>query len=240
MKKRKEAPEAAESSDAWMGTMSDLVFLLITFFVLLISMSSLDSKALKDTFGFFEGAVGVLKFDKEPTTDDQFMEMLNPFAAYMSKNTVIPPKEKISKGNIYAARQLIRQIANGVEGKSPGKKTFRTLVPLIAKSGGAFYVERQEDGISFLLSYKLLFKDGTTEINDDGRQVLSDMAKMINIWDGDVHVEAVWSWNQGPRILASITEYLQKQWVKGARIYPELNGGWDRSIRFYLKKRKIS
>ncbi len=44
-----------------MATFADLVTLLITFFVLLLSMSSLDASAVSDSFGFFDaqpGAVG--------------------------------------------------------------------------------------------------------------------------------------------------------------------------------------
>lgn len=42
----------------WMTTFSDLVTLLMTFFVLLLTMSSMDAKKLKETFGFFTGTVG--------------------------------------------------------------------------------------------------------------------------------------------------------------------------------------
>ncbi len=47
--------------NAWMMTFSDLLNLLITFFVLLIAMSSMDNKKLKQVSGFFQGAVGVLE-----------------------------------------------------------------------------------------------------------------------------------------------------------------------------------
>ena len=44
----------------WMTTFSDLVTLLLTFFVLLLTMSSMDNKKLKDLCGFFNGTVGPL------------------------------------------------------------------------------------------------------------------------------------------------------------------------------------
>lgn len=47
-------------SNAWMVTFSDLLTLLLTFFVLILSMSSLDSQKVKDVFGLFPGAPGVL------------------------------------------------------------------------------------------------------------------------------------------------------------------------------------
>ena len=45
----------------WMVTFGDLLMLLLTFFVLLLSMSSMDTKALKDIFSIFGGAIGPLE-----------------------------------------------------------------------------------------------------------------------------------------------------------------------------------
>ena len=49
----------------WMVTFSDLVTLLLTFFVMIIAMSSMDSKVLKDSFGFFSAVNGPLEFPQE-------------------------------------------------------------------------------------------------------------------------------------------------------------------------------
>ncbi len=59
---REKPPEPIDEGDpnAWMATFSDLVTLLITFFVLLLSMSSLDAKVLEETVGFFNGRLGAL------------------------------------------------------------------------------------------------------------------------------------------------------------------------------------
>jgi chemotaxis protein MotB len=48
-------------SNGWLTTFADLVMLLLTFFVMLLSMSSMDTKKLKDTFSRFHGAPGVLE-----------------------------------------------------------------------------------------------------------------------------------------------------------------------------------
>jgi len=58
--RKKKAEEPKGSSLAWLFTFSDVLTLLMTFFVLLISMSSMDSKALRNTFGFFNGALANL------------------------------------------------------------------------------------------------------------------------------------------------------------------------------------
>jgi len=49
--------------NAWMVTFSDLLTLLLTFFVLLLTMSSMDNKRLKETFGFFAGTQGGMEME---------------------------------------------------------------------------------------------------------------------------------------------------------------------------------
>jgi chemotaxis protein MotB len=48
--------------DAWMLTFSDLLSLLLTFFVLLFSMKTLDNQVLKEMFTAFSGGAGPLSF----------------------------------------------------------------------------------------------------------------------------------------------------------------------------------
>ena len=85
-KKRKGgANKPSGGGDGWMATLSDLVFLLITFFVLLISMSSLDSKKLRDAFGFFDDAFDVLKYPKDTAGSNRFMGLINPLAVFTAK-----------------------------------------------------------------------------------------------------------------------------------------------------------
>lgn len=62
MAKKKKQEEAPQGAPAWMATFSDLMNLLLCFFVLLFSMSSVDEskaealiKSLADTFSIFSG-----------------------------------------------------------------------------------------------------------------------------------------------------------------------------------------
>lgn len=45
----------------WMVTFGDLLMLLLTFFVMLLAMSSMDNKSLKTMFSIFQGASGPLE-----------------------------------------------------------------------------------------------------------------------------------------------------------------------------------
>jgi len=48
--------------NSWMVTFADLVMLLLTFFVLLLTMSSMDTKKLRDLMTHFRESTGVLEF----------------------------------------------------------------------------------------------------------------------------------------------------------------------------------
>ena len=62
VKKRAVTDPVMSNNDSWMVTFSDLVMLLLTFFVLLLSMSSMDAKKLKRMFTHFKGSSGALEF----------------------------------------------------------------------------------------------------------------------------------------------------------------------------------
>ncbi len=53
--------EGKIDSNAWMVTFADLVMLLLTFFVLLLTMSSMDTKKLRDLMTHFRDSTGVLE-----------------------------------------------------------------------------------------------------------------------------------------------------------------------------------
>lgn len=65
--------------NSWMVTFADLVMLLLTFFVLLLTMSSMDSKKLENLFTHFKDATGVLDFSgaQEVSTIAAFVKRYN-------------------------------------------------------------------------------------------------------------------------------------------------------------------
>ncbi len=62
-KKRSEATDM--DPNAWMVTFGDLLMLLLTFFVMLLSMSSMDDLAIKKLFSVLTGAMGALELVDE-------------------------------------------------------------------------------------------------------------------------------------------------------------------------------
>ena len=60
MKKKKKQDGGGGGAPAWMVTYSDMVTLLLTFFVLLLSMARLDKVLFRDAAGSLRGAFGVM------------------------------------------------------------------------------------------------------------------------------------------------------------------------------------
>ncbi len=65
-RKKDNAPPAEEGAPGWMVTFADLMTLLLTFFVLLLSMSTLDNQRVKLALGSLRGALGVLEGGGQP------------------------------------------------------------------------------------------------------------------------------------------------------------------------------
>lgn len=70
---RKKEEEAKQGAPEWMVTYGDMVTLLLCFFVLLFSMSTVDAKKFKSVIEAFQGSLGVLTAGK--TIDDS--ELMN-------------------------------------------------------------------------------------------------------------------------------------------------------------------
>jgi chemotaxis protein MotB len=63
-KRKKDIEGRAVDSSAWMVTFSDLIMLLLTFFVLLLSMSSMDQRKLKEIILHVRESAGLLEFSR--------------------------------------------------------------------------------------------------------------------------------------------------------------------------------
>ena len=58
---KKKCPECADCLPAWLAAFGDLMSLLLCFFVLLLSMSSMDAKKISEAIGSLSGAMSVLE-----------------------------------------------------------------------------------------------------------------------------------------------------------------------------------
>jgi chemotaxis protein MotB len=83
--------QAPEKRIGWMVTLSDLLILLLTFFVLLISMSSMDMRAFRRIFGAFPASLGVLGMG--------------------GGSLVVPPADELIEGEPKHVRRIVDLVA---------------------------------------------------------------------------------------------------------------------------------
>jgi len=83
-RKRKQEPEVLPNPEAWMTTFGDLISLMLTFFILLVSMSTLDKTGLTDISTYFRRAVSVLNAGEKTE-----MQMISPF----DLQRIVKPRE---------------------------------------------------------------------------------------------------------------------------------------------------
>ncbi len=89
-KKRKK--KEAAGAPLWMVTYSDMVTLLLTFFVLLLSMAQLDKMKFKEAVGSLKGAFGVLESANRTTVDRprivEFLPIEDDYVARLYKRLI--------------------------------------------------------------------------------------------------------------------------------------------------------
>lgn len=160
-KKRDEG--AGIDPNAWMVTFSDLIMLLLTFFVLLLSMSSMDQRALKRMFSVFEDAVGPLEVVEEknvrPVTD-------------ITHSMTVSDTPMIDDGNV-----LKSMLA---EPEDP------ELGAIIRKYGTSTNIFNDSRGVVISLRANILFDAGKTDINPELFPILNRLKEIIEMADNDI------------------------------------------------------
>ncbi len=150
---------------SWMVTFSDLATLLLTFFVLLLSMSSMDDKSLRSVFSNFTSASGILNFKE--------------------LGEVYRPKEILIEGiyQRFAESLVIRHSDDPVDLPAEAEETF------MKESGGQVIIQDIEGGFKLVFGHKLMFESGRAEIKEEMKPVLDLVAQFIKASSFQVYID---------------------------------------------------
>jgi len=92
---------------AWMTTFGDLMSLLLTFFILLVSFSSIQMSEFKKAMGSLKGALGVLKYQKSVTVSTKLnIPQLSGFVQKYTEEKIEEIKDYIEENRISDQVQL--------------------------------------------------------------------------------------------------------------------------------------
>ncbi len=146
-------------SSAWLVTFSDLIMLLLTFFVLLLTMSSMDTKKLKETFAHFRGAPGVL----ELAGSREISNLSNFITKYQSSESLLV----IDQDHI---KKLL--IPSAKSDRYMDEKTIKDFCKLISMAD-------DNRGIVLTFQDKILFDPGEATIKKEAFPFFDSIAETI-------------------------------------------------------------
>ncbi|MEA1892092.1 MAG: flagellar motor protein MotB [Campylobacterota bacterium] len=170
---KKKCPDCPDCLPAWLAAFGDLMSLLLCFFVLLLSMSSMDAKKISEAIGSLSGAMSVLEGGTKTEISKQRMQ----------QSTPIDSNDETSE----AVNKVTQAVMDANEMKEKGK-------------GPAISLEEAQDGFVIELPASLLFKSGSATIeNEDALLFLKRIALIIDELPNSTQVSVQGHTdNQGP------------------------------------------
>ena len=151
-----------ELKGRWLLTFNDMMTLLFAFFVLIISMSSLDAAKVKGVAASARKVIGAAEVPKG------------------SKIMVIEPVlSPVERDRTQASG---RYVPGGLEDR---KKALQQSLLQVAD----VTVAPRKDGLAVMMSEPLLFTPGSAELIEKGQQVLKSLGTILQRTDVDIRVE---------------------------------------------------
>ena len=160
---KKKCPECEECLPAWLAAFGDLMSLLLCFFVLLLSMSSMDAKKISEAIGSLAGAMSVLEGGTKTEISKQRIQESTPIESQSETSEMV---NRIAQAIVDANEMVERG------------------------HGPAVSLEEAENGFVIKLPASLLFKSGTAKVyNDDALLFLKRIALIIDNLPQNIEVE---------------------------------------------------
>ena len=163
--KRKPKKDEQGGTSAWMVTFSDLSTLLLTFFVLLLSMSSMDDRTLKSMFTNFTSACGILYFKEY--------------------GEIYRPKEVLIE-SLYESLDEVLVVKRSED--PVVEEASKTKSNVFGKVGG-LEIEEFHKGFKLVFGHQLLFEPGRAKIKEEMRPLLEKISKFISTSAYQVYID---------------------------------------------------
>ena len=185
-KKRQEEPK--KGAPAWQSTFSDLMNLLLCFFVLLFSMSTVDAEKFEMVIASLQSSMSILPAGGSAIGDGNMvsagvnqLEFLDSYyndlanSQTMNENDVDGEEKNVSDAykeqELAESEQMAEEVQNAVNQYG--------LQDLVEVDFNAEYVR-------ISLSGAILFESGSAEFISDARPVLDKISKILDNYDKNV------------------------------------------------------
>ena len=185
-KKDKGNNDAPRDTTMWMVTFGDLLMLLLTFFVMLLTMKSMDDKALKSVFSIFEGGVGVTEFSSlssvKPVSDTDNVAGLNQaiVTVMQSLHSRLDALLALNEKKDVASQDVLEEIMGG-DGRVDSGIDLDTLEGFVG-------ISEDERGVIITLESRAMFETGKAEIKPDMYLLLDAIVKILELSTNEILV----------------------------------------------------
>lgn len=170
----------AENKSGWLITFADLVTLLLALFVLVFSMSSLDSAVIQSISSSVSRDLPKRDLNRGKITDE-----IREVAQLVTDTGLVHSHEGRIKELLFPQDLLPPSIDKG------------TL-------DASFRVEERAEGVAFMLGDNILFDGEGSRVSTAGREILVSMAPLFELLPDDVQLIAFYA---GPPLAGQADDY---------------------------------
>ncbi|WP_022668196.1 OmpA/MotB family protein [Desulfospira joergensenii] len=157
---QEDGKKVVEGAPEWMCTFSDLVTLLMCFFVLLFAMSTTQQETYKELVRSLRSALGAQSVPESGTREGLTMHSV--------------PSEEPSES------QQIDELGGMIEKEMEDIVSEVRELVLFNKLGGEVSVTKNDDGVVITMSDLLLFDQGGTRLSAKGMDILGKVAAVLS------------------------------------------------------------
>jgi len=172
--------------NAWMISFSDLLTLLLTFFVLIFTMSSANNKAVKEAFGFFSAAYGPLELGSSPAPyPPKNVKELKQFTS----QAVLPPGALVNEAFGSFLDFGRPRTAHARMGKYEAAGKLRAAIKDSGYTLSEIQVRMSGSNLLVRLGERFLFDSGKAALVPEALPLLTRLGKIIKKTPFNVRVE---------------------------------------------------
>ena len=175
MSRKKKEEEQAPGSPAWMATFSDLMNLLLCFFVLLFSMSEIDvdkwqqvAMSFSENFSIFSGGATAIGdgflISNGVSQLNELDDYINSTGKTAESEEFVNDLEEFEEKQLAAAEQLAEEIEESVE-----ESQFANEID----------VDFTAQYVSLTLNGALLFDSGSAELKEEAKPLMDKIGQLL-------------------------------------------------------------
>lgn len=192
---RRKQEEAPKGSPAWMSTFSDLMNLLLCFFVLLFSMSTVDAEKFEMVVQSLQQSFSILPSGGATIGDGKLISsgvsMLDKFDVYFNSSSALPEGDYEPEDEVTATQSITAEEAEqalDAQGLTESEQMAEQVSRLLESYGlqDDVEVEFNEQYTLINLNGALLFNAGEAEVRQEVLPVLEKIAVILNNYSNNL------------------------------------------------------